>query len=94
MTEIVFELRSCRIDNSFYTEDMLHDAQILKKFGFNAREIRFLAENPWWDLKSLYTEPYLARFSDEYDPFANGSGDLDKRMPFIAMLLAQTLREP
>ena len=61
-----------RIDGKFYTEEMLHDAAVLKKFGFNERETKYLAEHPWWDLESLFVKPYLDKFKDEYQPFGAG----------------------
>jgi hypothetical protein len=45
-----------RIDGKFYTEEMLADSAGLRKFGFNEREVNCLAQNPWWDLESLYVK--------------------------------------
>jgi monoamine oxidase len=70
-----------RIDGKFYTEEMLADPAILKRFGLNEREVNYLSENPWWDLQSLYTKPYLDKFTDEYQPFNIGYDQLDK-IPF------------
>ena len=70
-----------RIDGKFYTEEMLADPVILKRFGLNEREVKYLSENPWWDLQSLYTKPYLDKFTDEYQPFNIGYDQLDK-IPF------------
>lgn len=67
-----------RIDGKFYTEEMLADVAVLKKFGFNEKEIKYLSQNPWWDLESLYVKPYLDKFTDEYQPFNAGFNDLDK----------------
>lgn len=66
-----------RIDGWFYTEEMLSDPQVLKGFGFNSREVTFLSNNPWWDLKSLYVKPYLNKFTDEYQPFGVGYDPMD-----------------
>lgn len=66
-----------RIDDKLYTEEMLSDQAVLKKMGFNQREVKYLSENPWWDLKSLYLRPYLDKFTDEYQPFGVGYDDLD-----------------
>ncbi len=66
-----------RIKGKFYTEEMLHDPAILKEFGFNEKEIKYLSNNPWWDLKSLYLNPYLDKFTDEYQPFGVGYDDWD-----------------
>lgn len=67
-----------RIDGKFYTEEMLADPSVLRKFGFNEKEINYLSKNPWWDLESLYVKPYLDKFTDEYEPFNAGFNDLDK----------------
>ncbi len=67
-----------RIDNAFYTEEMLSDPAVLDKMGFNKKEVAFLAANPWWDLKSLFLNPYLDNFTDEYQPFGVGYDDWDK----------------
>jgi len=66
-----------RIDGVFYSEEMLRDPAVLKKFGFNEREIKYLSTHAWWDLRSLYFEPYLDKFSDEYQPFGVGYDELD-----------------
>lgn len=66
-----------RIDDKFYTEEMLADPAVLRKFGFNEREVKYLSEHPWWDLKSLYVKPYLDKFTDEYQPFGVGYDALD-----------------
>jgi monoamine oxidase len=70
-----------RINGKFYTEEMLADPVVLKQFGFNEKEVKYLAENPWWDLESLYVKPYLDKFTDEYQPFNVGYDELDK-IPF------------
>jgi len=66
-----------RINDTFYTEEMLRDPVVLKKFGFDEKEIKYLSSNPWWDLKSLYIKPYLDKFSDEYQPFNVGYDAMD-----------------
>ncbi len=66
-----------RIDGKFYTEEMLSDPTVLKKMGFNPKEVNFLKEHAWWDLRSLYTGPYLDAFTDEYQPFGAGFDDKD-----------------
>lgn len=66
-----------RIEGVFYNEEQLADPQVLKQFGFNAREVRYLSNNPWWDLRSLYLNPYLEKFTDEYQPFGVGYDDWD-----------------
>lgn len=67
-----------RMNGKFHSEEMLRDRGELKKFGFNEREINFLAENPWTELKSLYFKPYLDKFTDEYQPFQLGYDEWDK----------------
>ena len=67
-----------RIDGVFYTEAMLQDPVVLKNFGFNEREIKYLSTHPWWDLRSLYFQPYLDKFTNEYQPFGVGYDDWDK----------------
>lgn len=66
-----------RIDGAFYSEEQLSDPAVLKKFGFNAREVRYLSNNPWWDLRSLFLDPYLDKFTGEYQPFGAGYDDWD-----------------
>ena len=67
-----------RIEGKFYSEEMLADPIVLKKFGFNEREAKYLSEHPWWDLQSLYVNHYLDKFTDEYQPFNVGYDHLDK----------------
>jgi monoamine oxidase len=65
------------IKGNRYTNENLADPKILAGFGFNAREIAFLRQNPWWDFPSLYLNPYLDSFHDEYKPFEAGLNQLD-----------------
>lgn len=67
-----------RIDGKFYNEQMLSDTSILRKLGFNEREVKYLSAKPFWDLQSLYVQPYLYKFTDEYQPFNAGYDHLDK----------------
>ncbi len=67
-----------RINNKFYTEDMLKDPVVLKQFGFNEREVKYLTINPWWNLESLFVNHYLDKFRDEYEPFGIGYDEFDK----------------
>lgn len=57
------------INGKLYSEEMLRDREVLKKFGFNRKEVDFLAQHPWSELPSLYYAPYLDDFTDEYQPF-------------------------
>lgn len=67
-----------RIKGKFYTEEMLADATVLKQFGFNDTEVKYLSQNAWGELQTLYTAPYLEKFTDEYQPFNIGYDHLDK----------------
>lgn len=67
-----------RIEGKFYSEEMLSDPAVLRNFGFNDREVKYLSSNPWWDLQALYVKPYLEKFKDEYQPFDIGYNELDK----------------
>lgn len=66
-----------RIDGKFYTEEMLADPAVLKKMGFNQKEINYLSKNHFGNLESLYVQPYLDKFKDEYQPFNVGYDHLD-----------------
>lgn len=82
-----FNLEYCRclqrddvrrfILGKWYTEEMLRDPQVLSGFGFNQREVRYLAEHDWSELAMLYFRPYIDAFEDEYQPFQAGLNDLD-----------------
>ena len=65
------------IKGKMYTEEMLNDREILKKFGFNRKEVDFLSQNPWQEFPLLYYQPYLDTFTDEYQPFGIGFDDYD-----------------
>ncbi len=65
------------IKGTFYSEEQLRDATVLRNMGFNAKEVAFLSANPWGELKSLYTAPYLEKFKDEYEPFGIGFDEMD-----------------
>jgi monoamine oxidase len=66
-----------RIDGKFYTEEMLLDAEVLKIFGFNRREINFIIENTLPELKRLFVGPHLVKFTEEYQPFGMGLDHMD-----------------
>jgi monoamine oxidase len=66
------------IGGRLYTEEMLADPTVLAGFGLKEREVRYLTEHPFWDFASLYYQPYVDRFKDEYHPFDAGLGALDK----------------
>jgi monoamine oxidase len=65
------------IDGKLHTEEMLADPKVLAGLGFNAREIAFLAREPWWKLPEIYYAPYVDAFKDEYRPFDAGLDALD-----------------
>jgi monoamine oxidase len=65
------------IDDKLYTREMLRDPQRLKKIGFNCREIKYLAQNPWYKLKTLYLQKYVDNFTDPWQPFGMGYDHLN-----------------
>ncbi len=66
-----------RIDGKFYTEEMLLDTTVLKQFGFNHREIAYIRQHTLPELRRLYLQPYLHKFTDEYQPFGVGFDHMD-----------------
>lgn len=66
------------IDGTFYKDEELSDPIILKEFGFNEREVRFLSQNPWHNLSPFYLEHYLEKFTDPMQPFGVGYDHLDQ----------------
>ncbi|HVP49361.1 MAG TPA: FAD-dependent oxidoreductase [Bryobacteraceae bacterium] len=60
-----------------YTEAMLADRGVLKKFELNPKEIDYLASHPWPEFSQLYYGPYLDSFPDEYRPLDGGLNHLD-----------------
>ncbi|MBI1983240.1 MAG: FAD-dependent oxidoreductase, partial [Acidobacteria bacterium] len=69
------------IDGKMHTVEMLADPKVLKKLGFNQREVDHLSRQPWWSLPLLYYGPYLDSFKDEYRPFDAGLNHLDQMTP-------------
>ena len=67
-----------RIDGTWYTEAQLQDPKVLRSFGFNAREVDFIARRGWTELPLLYFGPYLDAIGDEYQPFGVGLDQLDE----------------
>src|SRR5436305_3811146 len=65
------------LQGKMYSEDDLQTANVLKVLGFNQREVQFLARHAWWELPSLYFDPLLDKFTDEYKPFDAGLNHLD-----------------
>lgn len=66
-----------KLDGQWYTEEQLADRAVLERFGFNAPEIAYIREHGWTELQTLFLEPYLAKFTDEYQPFGIGFDELD-----------------
>lgn len=66
------------INKQPYTEEQLADRPVLARFGFNQREVDFIAQHGWSELPLLFFGPYLDKFTDEYQPFGVGLDDLDK----------------
>ena len=64
-------------DGRMFTEEQLRDPKILAEFGFNRREVGFLAQHEWWELPILYFAPYMDSFHDEHRPFGLGLDSLD-----------------
>jgi monoamine oxidase len=75
------------IDGKWFTEAQLADRDVVKSFGFNEREIAHIIEHGWTDLSSLYFAPYVAKFTDEFQPFGVGLDHLDEVL--LGDLLAQ-----
>ena len=46
-----------RIDGKWYTEEQLHGKAVLKAFGFDEREITFVARHGWTELPRLHFAP-------------------------------------
>ena len=67
-----------RIDGTWYTEDQLQEPKVLRAFGFNAKEVDFIARRGWTELPLLYFGPYLDAIGDEYQPFGAGLDKLDE----------------
>ncbi len=66
------------INGKFYTDQQLSDPAILKEFGFNDKETKFLQSRPWYGLGHMYLKPYLGKTKDPDQPFGNGMDELDK----------------
>src|SRR5207245_3431446 len=65
------------LQGKMYSEDDLQSPNVLKVLGFNQREVQFLARHAWWELPSLYFDPYLDKFPDDYRPLDAGLNHLD-----------------
>jgi monoamine oxidase len=60
-----------------YSDADLANPAMLKKLGFNQKEIEFLSRNQWNERENLYLAKYTPAFPDEYQPFSAGLNDLD-----------------
>ena len=65
------------IDGKFYTAEKLKDPAVLKGFGFNDRELAFLAQHPMYELRALFLKPYVEKFVDPDQPFGVGLDEYD-----------------
>jgi monoamine oxidase len=66
------------LEGKMCSEEDLQRASVLSSLGCNAKETEFLVRHAWWELPSLYFDPYLERFSDEYRPFDAKLNHLDR----------------
>src|SRR5262249_54997326 len=67
-----------RIDGRWYTDEQLHDRQVLGAFGFNPREVIFIATHGLTELPRLYLAPYFDAIQDLYQPLGVGLDELDQ----------------
>jgi monoamine oxidase len=67
-----------RIDGAWYTEAQLQEPKVLRSFGFNPKEVEFIARRSWTELPLLYLGTYLDAIGDEYQPFGAGLDQLDE----------------
>ncbi|MGI8958255.1 MAG: flavin monoamine oxidase family protein [Bryobacteraceae bacterium] len=65
------------IKGKMFTEEDLHSRSVLQNFGFNQREMNFLAERAWSELPLLYVQRYVDEIRDETKPFIPGLEHLD-----------------
>ncbi len=66
------------IDGKTYTAEQLRDPAVLRGFGFNDRELEFLAGHPLYELDSFFLKKYTDRFTDPFQPFGVGYDEYDK----------------
>ncbi len=66
------------IDGKFYTAEKLKDPAVLKGFGFNEREIAFLAQHQMFELPAFFLKKYVDKFTDPFQPFGVGLDEYDK----------------
>jgi len=66
------------IGGKFYSSAQLRDPAVLKGFGFNDKEVRFLSTGSFDGLHGLYLKQYVDKFKDPYQPFGAGYDEYDK----------------
>ena len=66
------------INGKFYSDEDMQDPNVLEEFGFNKREVEFLAKHPFHDFRAFFIEKYLDKFTDPMQPFGVGYDELDK----------------
>ena len=66
------------INKKFYTDEELADPAVLRKFGFNDKEITHLSSRPWYALQRMYLDKYADQIKDVNQPFASGHDDWDQ----------------
>ncbi|MFV1996213.1 MAG: flavin monoamine oxidase family protein, partial [Verrucomicrobiales bacterium] len=59
-------------------DDQFGDPANLKKLGFHQNEIDYILQHGFNNLSSLFFDPYIAKFKDEYQPFGVGLDHLDR----------------
>jgi len=78
-SEAVYDKHALKsIGGKFYSAEMLRDPAVLRKLEFNAREVEFLSQNPFYALSPFYLGHYLDKFTDAYQPFGVGYDEFDK----------------
>ena len=80
LTPIAYPRRDHMIrffQGKLFTEDDLRSREVLNGFGFNQREIDFLASHPWPELPLLYLQRYVDQIQKETDPLGAGLNALD-----------------
>ncbi len=57
-----------RIAGKWYTEAQLQDPGVVKTFGFNPREVDYIAKHGWANLPSCTSHPTSTRFTTNTSP--------------------------
>lgn len=72
--------RLTSIDGKWYTDEQQTERELSlakKAGGFNAREQKYLSSHPLSQLQFLFMEPYLQKFTDNYQPYGIGLDKLE-----------------